>query len=393
MMRATLRNLSRIPSANFHALSLLAISLAAGLTLSGCKKEEAGDGAPPPVQVTHVTDMNLVTVDKTKLSQFPTVAAEKLEAPAELNATGAVFPDVAREIPVISLASGRVVEIHARLDDFVKKGDLMMKVQSPDATNAFDVWRRATSDEHLAQQALARAQELFDHGAIAKSQLEQAVASEQDAKSSLTAAEEQLKTLGLDRAHTSSLVPVYAPTSGVIISQNVTNAAAAGVTYSGSATAFTIADLSSVWIICDVYENDLAKLQLGQSAQLHVNAYPDKLLTGRISDIGPVLDPTIRTAKVRLQVANPGFLKLGMFVTATFASRTPEVYTVVPANAVLHLHDRDWVFVPAGNAQFKRTAVRGGKQLPGDRQQLLEGLAPGQQVVANALSLESAVSQ
>jgi len=337
--------------------------------------------------------MNVVTVDKEKVSQFPLKPAEKLLAAAELNATGAVFPDVAREIPVISLASGRVVEIHARLDDTVKKGELMMKVQSPDVTNAWDVFRRATFDEQLANKARARAQDLFDHGAISQSMLEQAEDAEQDAKSSLTAAEEQLTTFGVDRAHPSSVVPVYAPTSGVVIAQNVTQAAAAGVNYSGSATAFTIADLSSVWIVCDVYENDLAKLQLGQEAKLHINAYPDKQLTGRISDIGPVLDPAIRTAKVRLEVPNPGILKLGMFVTATFQSRTPEVHTVVPSMAVLHLHDRDWVFVPAGENQFKRTEVRGGKQLPGGNQELLSGIEPGQQVVTNALSLESAVSQ
>jgi cobalt-zinc-cadmium efflux system membrane fusion protein len=367
--------------------------LMAALALTACKKEVTGDGAPPPARITQVTDMNLVTVAKDKASQFQIQPAEKLEAPSELTATGSVNPDVSREIPVISLASGRVVEIHARLDDFVKKGDLMMKVQSPDVTNAFDVYRRANNDEQLANKALVRAQELFDHGAISKSVLEQAETAELDAKSTLTAAEEQLKTFGIDKAHPSSVVPVYAPTSGVVIAQNVTNAAAAGVTYSGSATAFTIADLSVVWIICDVYENDLAKLQLGQSAQIHINAYPDKLLTGRISDIGPVLDPSLRTAKVRIEVANPGMLKLGMFVSATFQSRTSEIHTVVPATAVLHLHDRDWVFVPAGENQFRRTEVRGGKQLPNGKQELLNGINPGQQVVTSALSLESAVSQ
>ena len=367
--------------------------LAAAMIPTACKKPETGDSAPPPAQVTHVTDMNVVTVDKEKVSQFPLKPAEKLLAAAELNATGAVFPDVAREIPVISLASGRVVEIHARLDDTVKKGELMMKVQSPDVTNAWDVFRRATFDEQLANKARARAQDLFDHGAISQSMLEQAEDAEQDAKSSLTAAEEQLTTFGVDRAHPSSVVPVYAPTSGVVIAQNVTQAAAAGVNYSGSATAFTIADLSSVWIVCDVYENDLAKLQLGQEAKLHINAYPDKQLTGRISDIGPVLDPAIRTAKVRLEVPNPGILKLGMFVTATFQSRTPEVHTVVPSMAVLHLHDRDWVFIPAGENQFKRTEVHAGNMLDGNRQEILSGIKPGDQVVNNALLLETAGNQ
>jgi cobalt-zinc-cadmium efflux system membrane fusion protein len=222
---------------------------------------------------------------------------------------------------------------------------------------------------------------------------EQADDSEKDAKADLTAAEEQLKVIGVDKDHPTNAVNVYAPVSGVIVAQNVTQAAAAGVSLSGSATAFTIADLSEVWIICDVFENDIAKIKLGQPAQIHVLAYPDKTLTGRISDIGPVLDPSIRTAKVRIQVANPGWLKLGMFVNATFDSLKPQTYTAVPANAVLHLHDRDWVFVPAGGSNFKRTEVRGGKILPNGKQEILSGLDVGQQVVTNALDLESTVSQ
>jgi len=169
----------------------------------------------------------------------------------------------------------------------------------------------------------------------------------------------------------------------------VTNAAAAGVTYSGSSNTFTIADLSVVWIICDVYENDIPKIQLGQAAQIRLNAYPDKALTGRISDIGPVLDPSIRTAKVRIEVPNPGILRLGMFVTATFRSKTREAHAVVPASALLHLHDRDWVFVPARDKRFRRIEVHGGSMLPGNKQEILSGIAPGQQVVSNVLQLEA----
>ena len=162
-----------------------------------------------------------------------------------MNATGAVFPDISREVPVISLANGRVVDIKARLDDNVKKGQLLLKVQSPDITNAFDAYLKAANDEQLANKAYLRAEDLFKHGAISQAMLEQAEDAEKDAKADLTAAEEQLKTLGVDKNHPSSIVNVYAPISGVIIAQNVTNAAAAGVSLSGSATAFTIADLST----------------------------------------------------------------------------------------------------------------------------------------------------
>jgi cobalt-zinc-cadmium efflux system membrane fusion protein len=369
-----------------------ALLLAAGLVITACKKEEQGNGAPPPAQVTRLEDMNLITVDANKANQFPLTAAEKVERSSQLSATGSIAPDISRTIPVISLANGRVVDIKVRLDDYVKKGQLLMKVQSPDVSSAFDAYLKAVNDEQLANKAYLRAKELLDHGAISQAMYEQAEDTEKDAKADLTAAEEQLKTLGVDKDHPSSTVNVYAPVSGVIISQNVAQAGAAGVNLSGSSTAFTIADLSEIWVLCDVYENDLSKIQLGESAQIHINAYPDKVLTGRVSDIGPVLDPNLRTAKVRLQVANPGILKLGMFVTATFASRQKQTFTSVPANAVLHLHDRDWVFVPAGANQFKRTEVHGGPILDG-RQEIRSGLDPGQQVVTNALSLESAVSQ
>jgi len=378
------------------ARTMCAVLSVMAVTIAGCKKQETGDGAPPPAKVTQVADMDVISVDASKASQFPLQTAQGIQVAGTLTATGSVAPDVSRTVPVVSLASGRVVEIHARLDDAVKKGDLLMKVQSTDVTNAWAAYRKAVNDEQLTNKAYLRAKELFDHGAVAQSQLEQAENAENDAKESLTAADEQLKLYGVDKSHPSSVVGVYAPTSGVIVAQNVTNAAAAGITYSGSSTAFTIADLSRVWILCDVFESDLAKLALGDTAQIHINAYPDKTLTGRVSDIGPVLDPTLRSAKVRVEVSNPGILKLGMFVTATFASHKQETHAVVPASAVLHLHDRDWVFVAAGSGQanqFKRTEVHGGRMLDGSRQEILSGLAPGQQVVANALLLETQGAQ
>jgi cobalt-zinc-cadmium efflux system membrane fusion protein len=363
------------------------------MVLTGCHSKDQGDGAPPPAQVVHVSDMNVITIDSNDVAKFPLAKAGEIEAPAELKATGTVFPDISREVPVISLANGRVVDLKTRLDDNVKKGQLLFSVQSPDVSNAFDAYLKAVNDEQLANKADIRAQDLFKHGAISEAMVEQADDAEKDAKADLAAADEQLKVLGVDKNHPSSVVNVYAPITGVIIGQNVTNAAAAGVTLSGSATAFTIADLSSVWIICDVYENDIPKLQLGQAARINLDAYPDRPLTGHISDIGPVLDPSLRTAKVRIQVANPGILKLGMFVSATFSSRKKAHFTVVPSDAVLHLHDRDWVYVPAGGNQFRRIEVRAGDLLNGNQQEILSGLEPGQQVVTNALLLETAGNQ
>jgi cobalt-zinc-cadmium efflux system membrane fusion protein len=374
-------------------LMLFALAIAVPAFLSGCKKKEKGDGAPPPAQVIHVADMNQVTIDKNDVAKFPLIVAEKVDAPSELHATGSVAPDISREVPVISLANGRVVDVKSRLGDNVKKGQLLFQVQSPDIATAFNAYLKAVNDEQLAHKADIRAQDLYKHGALSQAMIEQADDAENNAKADLDASEEQLRIQGVDKAHPSSVVNVKAPITGVIIGQSVTNAAAAGVSLAGSATAFTIADLSAVWVLCDVYENDIPKLQLGQQATIKLNAYPDRPITGRIGDIGPVLDPQLRTAKVRIEVKNPGFLKLGMFATATFASKKTESHPVVPAEAVLHLHDRDWVFIPAGSNQFKRTEVRSGQIISGSRQVIISGIEPGQQVVKNALLLETAGNQ
>jgi cobalt-zinc-cadmium efflux system membrane fusion protein len=380
-----------------RAASLTAAVLSASfvaILLGGCEKAKSDPAAeaPPAVTVEHQNDLNLVKVDKPE--RFPLVEATAHEATSTLNVTGSVNPDVSREIPIVSIASGRVVALHVRLGDYVRKGQLVMEIQSTDITGAFNQYLKAVNDEHLANTQLERAKILYDKGAIARSQLEIAQDGEDDAKADLVAAEQQLHVLGIDKNHPGETVKVYSPASGFIIQQNVTEAATAGVTYSGSANAFTIADLSHVWVICDVYENDLSTVHIGQEADIHLNAYPDHTLKGRISDIGAVLDPNIRTAKVRIQVENPdNLMRIGMFVTATFHGKTMEAHTVVPAAAVLHLHDRDSVFVPAGDGRFRRVAVEGGQMLPGNMQEIIAGLKPGQQVVSNALELENSADQ
>ncbi len=145
--------------------------------------------------------------------------------------------------------------------------------------------------------------------------------------------------------------------------------------------------------MCDVYENDLANVHVGESAEVHLNAYPDKVFHGRITNIGPILDPNIRTAKVRIEVANPGLMKMGMFVTATFLSQKKEIHAAVRADAILHLHDREWVYVPAGEKTFRRIEVTSGETLPDKMQEVVAGLKPGQQVVSNALVLQNTVEQ
>jgi membrane fusion protein, heavy metal efflux system len=369
-----------------------AVFLLVCLLLAGCDKAlDPAAGAPPPTEVVHVPDLNVVMVDHP--SQFPLVAVKSYDAASDLNVTGTVNPDIARMVPVISLASGRVVDIRVRLGDTVQKGQLLMRVQSNDIAGAFDAYLKAVNDEHLSNTQWKRTELLFQHGAVPQSQVEQAQDTEQDALADLRAAEQQLQTLGVDKDHPSSILNVYAPISGVVVAQNVTDAAAAGVTYSGSSTAFTIANLSDVWVICNVYENDIPSIHLGQTADIRLNAWPDRILTGTIGNISPILDPNLRTAQVRLQVHNPGFINIGMFVTATFHGKHLDQHATVPASAVLHLHDRDWVFVPSGDNRFKRVAVISGRLLPTNEQEIVAGIGVGQQVVSNALALNSTVEQ
>jgi membrane fusion protein, heavy metal efflux system len=362
--------------------------------LAGCngKPGDPRSEAPPAAVVQADADPNLVTVDHPE--HFTLATVSDYAATSTIKVTGSVNPDISRTIPVISIASGRVIEVHARIGDYVRKGQLLLDVQSTDVSGAFGAYLKAVNDERLAKVQLDRSQLLYEKGAVPQSQVEIAQDAEDDAKAALSAAEEQLRVLGVDKNHPSAIVKVYAPASGYIIAQNVTNAAAAGVTYAGSPNAFTIADLSHVWIICDVYENDLPTVHLGQKADIRLTAYPDRVLTGVISDIGAVLDPQIRTAKVRIQVDNPDTLmRVGMFATATIHGKTLQTHAQVPATAVLHLHDRDWVYVPAGDGQFRRVSVRGGDMLPGNMQEILSGINAGQQVVSNALALQNTADQ
>jgi membrane fusion protein, heavy metal efflux system len=371
----------------------LLILVAAALPM-GCEKRgsaDAGDGAPPPAVVEHDGDGSMLHAEHPE--QFPLATATAREAKPTLSVTGVVSPDVSRAVPVISLASGRVVEVRARIGDEVTKGQLLLRIHSADVSGAVSDYRKARADDVLAQTQLARAKELFARGAIAQKDLEVASDTADKATIDVENSLEHLQVLGVDANDThAGVVDVVAPTSGVITEQNVTNAA--GVkTLDNSPNLFTISDLSQVWIVCDVYENDLPTVRLGDTADIQLAAYPGRILTGRISNIGPILDPTIRTAKVRIEIANPGVLRVGMFVAATFHGQTAQIRTVVPATAVLHLHDRDWVYLPEGKGTFQRQEVVSGQMLPDKQQEIVSGLQPGQRVVSNALVFQNTVEQ
>jgi len=368
------------------------VCLGSCLLISGCDRkvaaQEGGTGAVPTV-VQPDLDSNNFKVDRPE--QFPLATAGEHVAAPELNATGVVNPDVSRQVPVPSLATGRIVEIDARLGDEVKKGQLLFKVRSPDVAGAFSNYRQAVKNEELTKIQLNRANILLEHGAIPKSTQEIAQNAEDDNVVVLETAKEQLAHLGVDPNHPTGIVEVFAPVSGTITDQQITDQS--GVQALTPPNPFTISDMSRVWIICDVWENNMPQVHIGEYADIHLAAYPNRVLKARISNILPIMDPSIRTAKVRLEVENPGLMRIGMFVTATFHGQQAEKHATVPATAILHLHDREWVYVPLGNGRFRRQEVVAGNTLADNTQEVVSGLKPGDQVITNALVLQNTVEQ
>ncbi len=369
----------------------LVVCAASAFVLAGCSNVHAQPaasatvtGAPPPAVVEPEFDVNHFKVDHPEL--FPYTAAGEYTSAPELNVTGVVNPDVSRQVQVPSLASGKVVEIDARLGDTVTKGQLLFKLRSPDVAGAYSNYRQAVKNELLTKLQLDRSLKLFDDGAYPRSQLEIAQNAEDDNIVILDTTKEQLGLLGLDPDRPSGIVSVFAPVAGTITDQEI--AIDSGIQALSTPNPFTISDLSKIWVVCDVYENNLDQVHLNEFADIHLNAFPDRLLKGRISNILPVMDPNIRTAKVRLEVENPGYMRLGMFATATFHGLHSEKRATVPATAIVHLHDREWVYSPAEPGYFRRFEVHSGSMLPNGMQEVVSGVQPGQQVVTNALILQ-----
>jgi membrane fusion protein, heavy metal efflux system len=304
---------------------------------------------------------------------------------SELIANGSIAPDVSRTVPVNALTSGRVVEVRARLGDDVQQGQLLLTINSSDMSQAFSDLKKFQADEALTKTQFDRAQLLFSHGALAQKDLDVAEETYSKAKVDAQAAMDRIRILGGDPQRPSSVIEVHAPISGTIVEQNVTTAA--GVkSLDNSPNLFTIADLSQVWVVCDVYENDLAQVHVGDRAQIELNAYPGRKFAGRIANIGKLLDPNTRAAKIRIELANErGNLRPNMFATVHFQSQGADMRTVIPASAVLRLQDRDWVFVKTDGNQFRRLEVHAGPINGDGTEQVFSGLHVGQQVVREAL--------
>jgi cobalt-zinc-cadmium efflux system membrane fusion protein len=355
------------------------------------KKDNSAAANGAPVKVEAAPDPSLVEV--THPEQFPLVKVETRKVPGQVVTNGAVAWDVSRSVPVNSIAGGRVLEVRARLGDDVRKGQVLLVIDSPDLAMALADHRRAVSSVRLAQKAYDRTKALYEHKAAPLKDVQQAEEDLQKAKIDLQTAEERIRIIGGTPDQSSPRFEVKAPITGTIVEQNTTSGAAVK-SLDNSPNLFTIADLSRVWVLGDLYENNLSDVRLGDHAEVRLNAYPDRHLTGRVVNISRILDPATRTAKVRLELDNrQGLLRPGMFATARFISRSEKIRTVVPMSAILRLHDKSWVFRSEGERRFRRTEVQTGPALSEGLQEILSGLSAGDTVVQNALQFASTASQ
>ncbi len=373
-----------------------AAAIGGALCLAGLGASCSDDPKAAPTKAEVTLDPNLYTVEHPDFFKLATV--ETRELPTTLNANGSVAPDVNSTIHVTSQGSGRVVELKVRLGDYVKKGQFLLSIRSADLAGAFSDYQKAAADERLAQKALDRAQLLYSHGALAEKDLQQAQDTEEKAKVDVQNTEQHVRLLGGDPAHPSAMIELRAPVSGTIVEQNISGFE--GIkSLDNSPNLFTIADLTQVWVLCDVYENDLGEVNLGDTADIRLNTYPDKTYHGKVADISRVLDPVTRSAKVRIVLPNrDGSLRPGMFAVATFRSRKSQSRIVVPSTALLRLQDKDWVFRKEGPQRFHRLEVRTLGRIADGMQPIeplrnMDGLKTGDEIVANALAFSSAVAE
>jgi membrane fusion protein, heavy metal efflux system len=373
--------------AGLAARPALVLMLAVILSAAGCSKETPVAASKPPVTI----DPDLFSTEHPEL--FKMAKAETRALPSELTANGTVSPDVTRTIHVTSLGGGRVMDLKVKLGDSVKKGQTLLVISSPDLAAAMSDYQKAVADEGFSHKALDRAQLLYDKGAVAAKDLEVAQDAEDKAKVDVSTSAQRVRVLGADPAHPSSLLELRAPVAGTIVEQNV--AGFEGVkSLDNTPNLFTIADLSQVWVVCDVFENDLGDVHSGDTAEIHLNAFGERTFRGKVADISRVLDPNTRSAKVRIVLANrEGFLRPGMFAVAKFRSRKTTERVVVPATSIMRLHDKDWVFRKEGDKNFRRVVVQADGLAPDGMQEIREGVKAGDEVVANALEFSTEVAE
>jgi membrane fusion protein, heavy metal efflux system len=303
-----------------------------------------------------------------------------------LRLTGTVAYNAFRTTPVITQVSGPVSRVAVVPGQRVKQGQPMLYVASPDYSQLRSNYLKAKDAYALAQKAYARAKDLYQHRALSEQALEQAESAEVQAGGDLVSAQAALKVLGITdpdalvQGPPTFEVPVKAPIGGEVVEQNV---AVGQLIQPGSTQCFMISDTSNVWVLVNVYQNDLPYVRVGDVVTIQTDAYP-QVFQGRISYVAASLDPATRTLQARIATANPGEkLKKDMYVTATVKAGKISNATVLPDAAVLRDNENQpFVYAEASQNQFGRRAVTVGQSVNGQTE-ITSGLKPGDHVVGN----------
>ncbi len=328
----------------------------------------------------------LFTIPQDQMAHVQVVTVQPAALKHTLRLTGAVEYNAFDTTPVITQVGGPVSRILVVPGEHVKSGQPMLEVSSPDFAQSLDSYLKAEDSSRLAQKNYARAQELYQHHAIAERDLEQAESDRNQAQADLNAAEQGLKILGiknpgdLAKAPSSSQIPVLAPISGEVVERLVSPGQ---VVQAGQTQAFTISDLSTVWVLANVYQADLQYVRSGDVVVVQTDAYSGSF-PGKISYISPALDPNTRTLQARIVVQNPGEkLKKDMYCTVTVTAGVLANALAVPNASVLRDdNNQPFVYVLQGDNQFGRRDVELGEVQDGSTQ-IVKGISAGEKLVGN----------
>ena len=366
-----------------------AMGLALILMLTACHandRDQASQMTSFSANASKSATPQLFIIPQDQMSHVQVVTVEPTTLKRTLRLTGTVAYNAFNTTPVITQVGGPVTRILVVPGEHVKTGQPMLDVSSPDYSQLLSAYLKAAETFRLAQKNYSRAQELYQHHAIAERDLEQAESDRNQAQTDLNAAEQGMKILGiknpadLAKAPSSAQVPVLAPISGEVVERMV---APGQVVQAGQTQAFTISDLSTVWVLANVYQMDLAFVQSGEDVVVQTDAYPGSF-HGRISYVSPALDPNTRTLQARIVVDNPGeTLKRDMYCTVSVAAGSFSNVIAVPDSSILRDdNNQPFVYIANGANQFGRRDVELGASQNGQIQ-ILKGISAGDRVVGD----------
>ena len=360
---------------------------ALAILLAGCSSERGANEMTSYSSRESKTDTAaLFTIPQDQMSHVQVVTVQASKLTRTLRLTGAVAYNAFSTTPVITQVGGPVAKILVVPCDRVKRGQPLLEVSSPYYSLLLAAYLKARDTFRVANKNYERAQDLFAHHAIADRDLLQAESDRIQAQADLSAAEEGMKILGipkpedLEKSPISAQIPLLAPIGGEIVERLVSPGQ---VMQAGTTQAFTISDMSTVWVMANIYQGDLAYVKDGDQATITTDSYPDKF-SGKISFISPALDPNTRTLQARIVVDNPGGkLKKDMYCVATVTAGTISNAIAVPDSSILRDDENQpFVYVANNSNQFGRRQVDIGQTQNGQTQ-ILKGLSPGDKVAAN----------